>query len=472
MKTNTYLAADFGGGSGRIIAGTIRDGQLRLEEIHRFTNRLVQLGDRIYWDFPALFQELKEGLRKAARTGLHIAGIGVDTWGVDFGLIDRNGHLLGNPVSYRDPRTAGQPEKLFARISPQEHYRRNGIQVMPINTLFQLTSMVEEGDPRLEAAHRLLFMPDLFNYYLTGVAANEYSIATTSEMLCAGTRNWDTPLLDQLGIPARLFGDITLPGTPLGPLRDDIARETGLGPVPVITVGSHDTASAIAAVPATGNRWAYLSSGTWSLLGVETPNPILTEEARQAQFTNEGGVGGNITFLRNITGLWILQRLVAEWEQDGTRIDYNQLIPQAAQVAENIIIDVDDPVFQQPDGMSRTLQQYCRDHNLPVPDSQARFVKCVCASLAAKYKEAIDQMNPLLPAPVEQLHIIGGGSRNQLLNQLTADATRLTVVAGPAEATAIGNILIQARATGDITTDEELKNIVTRSFETQIGQPR
>ena len=268
MKNNTYLAADFGGGSGRIIAGTISNGKLHIEEIHRFTNRLVQLGKHIYWDFPCLFQDMKEGMRLAAKQGLKINGIGVDTWGVDFGLIDRNGNLLGNPVSYRDKRTVGIPEKVFDIISKSEHYRRTGIQAMPINTLFQLYSMLLEDNPQLTIADRLLFMPDLFNYFLTGIAANEYSISSTSELLNANTHTWDTDLLSQLKIPQHLFGEIRQPGTILGKLKKEIAKETGLDEIDVITVGSHDTASAIAAIPASGENYAFLSSGTWSLMGI------------------------------------------------------------------------------------------------------------------------------------------------------------------------------------------------------------
>ena len=472
MKNNTYLAADFGGGSGRIIAGTISKGKLHIEEIHRFTNRLVQLGKHIYWDFPCLFQDMKEGMRLAAKQGLKINGIGIDTWGVDFGLIDRNGNLLGNPISYRDKRTVGIPENVFDIISKSEHYRRTGIQVMPINTLFQLYSMLLEDCPQLTIADRLLFMPDLFNYFLTGVAANEYSISSTSEFLNANTHTWDVDLLSQLKIPLHLFGEIRQPGTILGKLKKEIAKETGLDEIDVITVGSHDTASAIAAIPASGENYAFLSSGTWSLLGTETTHPILTEEARIAQFTNEGGANGKITFLRNITGLWILQRLMLEWKQSGEEVDYSNIIEQAKLIKETVLIDVDAAIFQNPENMTNNIQKYCKERKLTIPQNKAAFVKCICASLASKYKEAIIEMNRLIPEPIKQLYIIGGGSRNSLLNQLTADVTGIPVIAGPAEATAIGNILTQAYAKGDIKSQEEITQIVRSSFDTKTYQPQ
>ena len=288
IQQNVYLAIDFGGGSGRVMAGKLTDGKLELEEIHRFANRQVRLGNHVYWDFPALFEDMKDGLKAAARKGYHVKGIGIDTWGVDFGLIDAQGNLLGNPVCYRDARTQGTIGKVFHLLDRQQHYATTGIQVMEINTLFQLYSMKEADDPRLHVGHRLLFMPDLFSYYLTGVANNEYCIASTSELLDVRTRNWSWETIRALGLPEHLFGPIVTPGTIRGTLREELARETGLGPVNVIAVGSHDTASAVAAVPCTDTPVAFLSSGTWSLLGVETETPILTEEARKAEFTNEG----------------------------------------------------------------------------------------------------------------------------------------------------------------------------------------
>ena len=469
---HTYLAADFGGGSGRIIAGFLLNGRLELEEIYRFSNRQVKLGNHIYWDFPALFEDMKTGLKLAAQKGYAVKGIGIDTWGVDFGLIDKHGNLLGNPVCYRDARTEGMPAEVFKCMDEHRHYAETGIQVMPINTLFQLYSMKQNQDAQLEVARQLLFMPDLFSYFLTGVANNEYCIASTSELLNAKSRNWSFDTIHSLGLPEHLFGKIILPGTIRGTLKEDIARETGLGAVDVIAVGSHDTASAIAAIPASGENYAFLSSGTWSLLGTETTHPILTEEARIAQFTNEGGANGKITFLRNITGLWILQRLMLEWKQSGEEVDYSNIIEQAKLIKETVLIDVDAAIFQNPENMTNNIQKYCKERKLTIPQNKAAFVKCICASLASKYKEAIIEMNRLIPEPIKQLYIIGGGSRNSLLNQLTADVTGIPVIAGPAEATAIGNILTQAYAKGDIKSQEEITQIVRSSFDTKTYQPQ
>ena len=415
---------------------------------------------------------MKTGLKLAAQKGYHVKGIGIDTWGVDFGLIDKKGNLLGNPVCYRDARTDGMPDKVFQILDAQKHYACTGIQVMPINTLFQLYSMKQNQDAQLEVARQLLFMPDLFSYFLTGVANNEYCIASTSELLNAKSRNWSFDTIHSLGLPEHLFGKIILPGTIRGTLKEDIARETGLGAVDVIAVGSHDTASAVAAVPAAESPIAFLSSGTWSLLGVEVDEPILTEEARKAQFTNEGGVDGKIRFLQNITGLWILQRLMSEWKACGEEQDYDIIIPQAAEAEIDTIIPVDDTIFMNPENMKNALIHYCRNHALQIPQNKAETVRCVLQSLAFRYRLAVEQLNRCLPAPIRQLNIIGGGSQNKLLNQLTADELGIPVYAGPVEATAMGNILTQAMAKGEIADLRELREIVTRSVTPQVYYPK
>lgn len=469
--SKVYLAADFGGGSGRVIAGWLEDGKLTMEEIHRFGNRQVRLGDHVYWDFPALFEDMKAGLKKAASKGYEVESIGVDTWGVDFGLIDRDGQLLGNPVCYRDARTAGMTEKLFETLNPTEHYATTGIQVMEINTLAQLLSI--KGTAQLEAAEHLLFMPDLFSYFLTGKATNEYCIASTSELLDAKRREWSWETIEALGLPKRIFGDIVMPGTVRGELRKDIAEETGLKDVKVIAVGSHDTASAVAAVPAIEGDGpvAFLSSGTWSLLGIELPEPILTEEARQAEFTNEGGVGGRIRFLQNITGLWILQRLMAEWKERGEEQTFGELLPAAEQANISSIIPVADAAFTNPPSMEKAISDYCRQSNQPVPQTKGEFVRCLFQSLAKKYKDAIEGVNGLLPESLKRLHIIGGGSQNGLLNQFTADALGIPVWAGPVEATAMGNILVQAMAAGEVADLAELREVVRRSVTPKVFEP-
>lgn len=462
----TYLAIDFGGGSGRVIAGTITDEKgekkLTMQLVHRFQNRQVRLGNHVYWDFPALFEDMKTGLKKAAQLGLKVSGIAIDTWGVDFGFIDRDGNLVGNPVCYRDARTNGMAERFFADVDRTAHYAVNGTQVMEINTLFQLLSLKLADSPQLQIADKMLFSPDLFSYFLTGEANTEYTIASTSEMLDARKRDWDWQLIDSLGLPRHLFCPIVMPGTVRGRLRKDIAEETGLGEVDVIAVGSHDTASAVAAVPATDDEQpvAFISSGTWSLLGVEINEPILTEEARRAEFTNEGGIGGKITFLQNITGLWFIQRLMAEWKEEGDEQQYDILLPAAEKAVIDTVIPVDDAAFQNPPSMQQAIIDYCNAHNLTAPTSKAETTRVVLQSLAAKYAEATSALNAMLPSPIKKLHIIGGGSQNKLLNRLTEEALGVPVEAGPVEATGIGNILTQALAKGEVSDIAEMRRIV------------
>lgn len=441
-----YLAIDFGGGSGRVMAGCPSGGELQLETIYRFQNRQVRMNGHIYWDFLSLFEDMKKGIRMAVDKGYRIRSIGIDTWGVDFGLIDKLGNLVGNPVCYRDSRTDGMPEQVFGRIDPRTHYAVAGTQVMAINTLFQLYAMKLEGNPQLDIADKLLFMPDLFSYFLTGVANNEYSIASTSELMDIRNCRWNYPLIRELGLPEHLFCDIVMPGESRGVLKPEVMEELGLDyEVEVIAVASHDTASAVYAVPPADNGevTAFLSSGTWSLLGVLTDAPILTEEARVNGFTNEGGAEGKICFLQNITGLWILQKLMGEWAEAGQCTDYDVLIPAAEEAQFASVIDVDDAQFTSPVNMADTIVSYCRESGQQVPQTQGEFVKCVLLSLAERYKKGIEGLNRLLPRPVTKLQIIGGGSQNRYLNRLTAQATGLQVAAGPVEATAIGNIRAQ-----------------------------
>lgn len=473
MNTNhIYIAADFGGGSGRIIAGHLHQGRLSLEEIHRFPNRQIRLGRHLYWDFLALFEEMKQGLRKAVQRGYQIKSIGIDTWGVDFGLIDQEGNLIGNPVCYRDERTHGIPDKVFETVDPKAYYATTGTQAMAINTIFQLYSLTENRNAQLAIGKQLLFMPDLLSYFLTGVANNEYTIASTSGLLDARKREWAWGLIDQLGLPKHLFGELVLPGTMRGRLTASIAQELGTNPIPVIAVGSHDTGSAIAALPSTQSGTAFLSSGTWSLLGVETDCPILTEKARKASFTNEGGVGGTIRFLQNINGLWILQQLMKEWKERGEEQTYDTLLQRAEEIKTEAYIDVDDSLFIHPVSMEEAIRQGCLTKGIKPPQSKAELTRCVLQSLALKYKQAVDQMNGCLSKPVTQLNIIGGGSQNGLLNQLTADFLQVPVHAGPVEATAIGNILTQALAQGELSNLMELRQVVIQSVTPQIYYPQ
>lgn len=442
------LAIDFGGGSGRVIAGYFSEDRLQLDTVYRFSNRQVRMGRHIYWDFLSLFEDMKVGIRMAVEKGYVLKSIGIDTWGVDFGLIDKQGNLLGNPVCYRDSRTEGIPEEIFSKVDAKVHYAESGTQVMAINTLFQLYAMQKEDNSLLKVADKLLFMPDLFSYYLTGVANNEYSIASTSELLDAKARTWNFRLIHELGLPEHLFGEIVMPGTSRGFLKQEIKEQIGIDyEVEVVAVASHDTASAASVVPSSvdGKKVAFLSSGTWSLLGVMNSEPILTEEARLAGFTNEGGVDGKICFLQNITGLWILQKLMQEWKKDGKEVAYATLLSAAESAETDALIDVDDATFQCPLSMVEAISAYCVSHRQIPPSTQGEFVKCVLRSLALRYKVGVEALNRLLPEPVAKLYIIGGGSQNNYLNRLTEEAIGIPVEAGPVESTAIGNIMQQMK---------------------------
>lgn len=469
-----YLALDLGAGSGRAIAGYLQNNQIVLDEIHRFPNRQVLLGDTLYWDFPALFAEIKQGIGLAVKKGYQLQGIAVDTWGVDFGLLDKKGHLLSNPVCYRDNRTEHILEAVFRKIAKEKLYAVTGNQLMSINTAFQLFSMVQSGDPLLSISEKLLFMPDLINYFLTGFAGNEYTIASTSQLLNAQTKAWEPTVFDSLDIPQKMVSEIVLPGTIIGKLKPEIAMETGAGPVDVIAVGSHDTASAIAAIPSAKGGRAYLSSGTWSLLGIESNQAIMTAEAMNAHFSNEGGVGGKIRFLRNITGLWILQRLIAEEEnRTGRKMSYEKIVAEAALTEPNGgIIDPDDELFANPPSMNKAIHEYCIRHQVPVPRSLAASVRMVLDSLALKYAQAMTSLKHISGQSVECLYVVGGGSQNNLLNQLSANALKMEVRTGSVESTALGNILVQAIAKQEIASLEEGRALIQQSFESKIYNPQ
>lgn len=463
IKTGTpaYIAVDFGGGSGRVIAGIIDDANaLRLVEIHRFPNRQVRCGGRLYWDFLSLYAEMLEGLRKAVASGLRLRSIGIDTWGVDFGLIDNKGNLICNPVCYRDEAVEGIPEEFYATHSRSAHYAVNGTQVMAINTMFRLMALHRDAPVLINAASHLLFMPDLFSFYLTGRISNEYTIASTSGLLNASTRQWDYDFISKLGLPCQLFGDIVMPGTSRGVLKRDVSASIGVDyPVEVIAVGSHDTASAVFATATSDDTTAWLSSGTWSLLGIDLPEPVLTEEARAGGFTNEGAVGGRIRFLQNITGLWMLQRLMAAWSEKGNPIGIVELINEAENADIDTVVDVDDPVFASAADMDTVIADYCRRNGLRVPATRGEFARTVISSLAQRYARGIRQLDTFLPSPVKKLRIMGGGSRNKLLNRLTAEAAGIEVETADVEATAIGNILVQAIADGRVTSRDDLTSV-------------
>ena len=469
----TYLALDLGAGSGRAIVGQLDGNRLRLEEILRFDNTPVQLGNTVYWNFLSLFDNIKKSIALAVKKGYDLRGIAVDTWGVDFGLLDRSGNLLSNPVTYRDRRTEGLSSAAFEVVSKEDMYAISGIQLMEINTLFQLLSLSKQGDPALHLADKLLFTPDLINYFLTGITANEYTIASTSQLLHAREKAWDKTLFQKLNLPIHIMEKIIFPGECIGALTKAIAEETGATQAKVFAVGSHDTASAIGAIPAKGDNWAFLSSGTWSLLGVTTKEAILTDEALANDFTNEGGINDSILFMRNITGLWLLQRLIAEWEKaEGNKPSYDELLSAASKAASfQSLVDTDDPAFSNPAKMSDAIREYCQKTNQPSPETKGEFVHCVLKSLAAKYAVVMEKLKQCSGKTIEKLYVVGGGSQNALLNQFTANALNMEVVIGLTEATAVGNILQQAIADGVVAGWDAGHGIIRDSFAFETYKP-
>ena len=466
MNTMNLLGFDFGASSGRAMLGIFDGKKLEIQEIHRFSNDPVLLCGQFVWDVPRLFYEMKQALLKIARSGVALDAIGIDTWGVDFGLLDKNGRLLGLPVHYRDERTSGMREKVRQIIPDEELYARTGIAYNTFNTLYQLYAMKEAGDPALEQAMDMLFMPDLLAYFLTGKKGTEYTIASTSQMLNPHTRSWDFELLERLGIPTGLLGEVRLPGEARGVLLPEIATECGVGQVPVISVGCHDTASAVLAVPASEKDFAFLSSGTWSLLGAEIAQPLTSEAARQANYTNEGCVDGSIRLLKNIMGLWIIQECKREWDRRSDAVDFAELVQMAMGApAFKAVIDVDDPCFLAPGDMPHRIQGYCELTGQSVPQGRGEISRVVYESLALKYRWAVERLETdLIKRPVNILHIVGGGSKNGLLNKFTAEAIKRPVITGPSEGTVIGNLLMQAMALGAIDSIDALRRVVADSF--------
>jgi rhamnulokinase len=468
-----YLAIDLGAGSGKGIIGSVKNGKIDLKEIHRFMNQPVRIGESYHWNLPSLLMEIKTTIQKALKEEPQISGIGIDTWGVDYGLLDAQGKLIGIPYSYRDHRTDGIFDDCFRLCSKEDIFRLTGNQLMEINTAFQLFSQKKNNDPQLTIAEHLLFMPDLLNYLLTGKMANEYTIASTSQLLHAGEKKWAIELFKKLDIPRKLMEKIVYPGTVIGQLSNDICAELGCQPIDVIAVGSHDTASALAAVPVDDDKnWAFISSGTWSLMGVEIEAPIFSDEALQNDFTNEGAVNGGILFLRNITGLWILQQVIHEWRKMDITIDYESLIEEAETLPQQAIIDVDASDFHNPSSMIEAIVVYCKKTQQKKPETTGEFMRCIVDSLAHKYNSVAKSIEVCTKQKIEQIHIVGGGCQNNLLNQLIADTLEVEVVAGPVEATALGNILAQAIAKGDISSLQKGRQIIHQSVELKIFKPQ
>jgi rhamnulokinase len=453
MTAVHVAAVDLGASSGRVMLGTVEPDSLVLTEVERFPNRPVRAGGTLFWDVLSLWAGALAGLRTVGRGVQSLDGIGVDSWAVDYGLLDASGALLGNPVHYRDERTDGVADKVLADLGAERLYQLNGLQVLPLNTIFQLAAA--KDTPQFTAAETLLLVPDLMTYWLTGSVGAELTNASTTGLLDVRSRTWSLQLLAAAGIKAGLLPDLHEPGSRVGEVLPDVLATVGLtGPVPVWAVGSHDTASAVVGVPALGDRFAYISCGTWSLVGLELQAPVLTEDSRLANFTNELGVDGTVRYLRNVMGLWILQEAVRTWDADGSTTDLPAVLAEAARApALRAVVDPDDPLFLHPGDMTSRVQQVCQRSGQPVPGSRAELVRCVLDSLALAYRRAVDDARRLSGQDIDVIHLVGGGARNELLCQLTADACGLPVEAGPVESAALGNVLVQARALGAAPAD-------------------
>ena len=479
-KKKYYFAVDLGATSGRTIIGSIEDGRFCLEEVTRFPNNLIEQGGHFYWDVYALYFEIIRGLKEVASRGLAITSIGIDTWGVDFVLIGDDGAILRNPRAYRDPITfEAMDDYLQHVISKKEVYDITGIQFLNFNSIFQLYAMQKEGNSALKAAQKILFVPDALSWMLTGNEVCEYTIASTSQLLDPRTKQLDERLLASIGLTRSKFGKMVTPGTIIGVLTDEVQKMTGLGAIPVIAVAGHDTASAVAAVPAKDEQFAYLSSGTWSLMGIETKDAIINDLSYERNFTNEGGVEGTTRFLKNICGMWLYERCRKEWsvskaeaDRQAAAMSHPELQGSAMQVeAFRSIINPDDALFANPSSMIEAIQHYCRKTGQSVPETPAEICRCIFDSLALRYRQVFQWMQEFAPFKLEILHIIGGGSLHKYLNQFTANATGATVLAGPQEGTAIGNIMLQAESAGSVKDIWEMRRIIANSLELVKYEP-
>lgn len=461
-----FLAFDFGASSGRAILGKIEEDKLTLKEIHRFSNEPVIFSNHLQWDILRLCHEVKQGLLKCKNMGCNVGSIGVDTWGVDFGLLDEEGELMGNPYHYRDDRTQGMMEKCFTKIPKEELFKETGLQFAAYNSIYQLISMVEKQDKKLYDAKTLLLMPDLINYMLTGEKVSEFTEVTTTQLYDYKNSCWNQDILEKLNIPKHMFTEIVKPGMTVGRLRESICKELNVSSIKVISVGGHDTASAVAAVPAVGENHVFISSGTWSLLGIENESPIINDKVYKYNFTNEGGVNDKVLLLKNIMGLWILQECKREWEKEGQNIGFPELVRLGAdEKGGKSFIDPDHELFYAPGNMPEKVKEFCKKTNQVIPETIGEIVRCVEESLALKYRWAIEKLEEITSKSIDTIHMVGGGIQDTLLCQLTANTTGKRVVAGPVEATAIGNIIIQAQALGVIKDVTHGKEIIRNSFE-------
>ncbi|MCD8290434.1 MAG: rhamnulokinase [Prevotella sp.] len=472
-KSKCFFAVDLGATSGRTVVGTISDGKVEIEEVTRFANNLIETGGHFYWDIYALYFEIIRGLKVVAKQGVEITSIGIDTWGVDFVCIGDDGALLRNPLAYRDPHTFGAMEEYFSNVvSKEEIYQITGIQFMNFNSLFQLYAMKRDGNSALKNAAQILFVPDALSWMLTGKAICEYTIASTSQMLDPRTKDLDNKLLESVGLSRDKFGKMVSPGYQIGTLTEEVQKMTGLGAIPVIAVAGHDTGSAVAAVPASNEKFAYLSSGTWSLMGIEAKDAIINDLSYDRNFTNEGGIEGTTRFLKNICGMWLLERCRKEWG-DSAPSDYGTLLGEAMKVtAFQSLINPDDDMFANPSNMQEAIKQYCSETGQHVPEGYAEICRCIFDSLALRYRQVFGYLQEMASFPIETLHIIGGGSLNDYLNQFTANSTGVTVLAGPQECTALGNIMIQAKAAGLVDGIFDMRKLIANSVALKRFEPQ
>ncbi|HIU49321.1 MAG TPA: rhamnulokinase [Candidatus Avimonoglobus intestinipullorum] len=473
-KIYKFLAFDFGASSGRAMLAKFDGEKITLEEKHRFSNDPVTVNGGMYWDILRLFHEIKQGILKCANSGdRDIDCIGIDTWGVDYGLLDEHDQLLGNPYHYRDTRTDGMYEEAFARVPKEEIFQSTGIAFNWFNTLYQLLAARLSGDVALKNAKTLLFIPDLLNFFLTGEKRTEYTIASTSQMFDSQTHTWAEGLLKKLDIPTDIFADMVYPGEQVGVLKADLAEELGVAQIPVIAVASHDTGSAVASVPVVDqDDFIYISSGTWSLMGVELDAPNVSAGALEHNFTNEGGVNRTIRFLKNIMGLWLVQESRRQWDREGELLSFDEL-EQQANAAEPFasLIDPDYPAFQTPGNMPRRIREFCEKTGQKVPQTKGEVVRCIAESLAFKYRNTIEGMEEVTGKKYNAVNIVGGGIKDKMICRFTANATKRTVQAGPVEATSIGNVIVQAMAVGAVRDLKEGRRIVRDSFDIAVYEP-
>ncbi len=467
------LAFDYGASSGRAILGKFDGNKIAISEIHRFNNDPVIINSSIYWDILRLFYEMKEGIRKSINEGnSDIAGIGVDTWGVDFGLLDSNGDILNNPYHYRDNRTEGMIEIATNYVPKEKIYNTTGIAFQKFNSIYQLLSMKEKKNPVYEKARSMLFIPDLLNYFLTGEKQSEYTIASTSQMLNIQNNMWADKLLKDIGLSNKILTEIINPGTIYGKLTKNIVDEFNIKSIPVIAVCEHDTGSAVVAVPASEEKFAYISSGTWSLLGIESDVPIINNKSFNLNYTNEGGINNTFRFLKNIIGLWILQECKREWDKRGVCLDFNELLQLAEKEKPfGSLIDPDNDIFYSPGQMPDKISGYCRKTNQKIPGTKGEIVRCVLESLALKYRMAVTELEEIIGYSISIIHIVGGGSQNTMLNQFTANSTGKRVITGPVEATAIGNLMVQLLALGEVNSLKDVRTIIKSSFFIEQYEP-